>query len=1755
MNTALNHTYKLAWNEAQQAWVPVAEHKNTRGKRSRVIGALAAITLGTAANTAFALDPGTLPTGHQITHGQASISQQGNALNIHQQSNQLIAQWDSFNIGQDAQVNFLQPSASSAALNRVLDSNPSQILGQLNANGQVYLINPNGIVFGQTAQVNVGGLIASTLAISDQDFLDNNLDFKNHGLSNGRIENLGQIQARGGIVALIANQVSNQGSITNPQGDIALAAGNHVMLDFHGDGLTTVTVEESVINALAENGGLIQADGGFVIMTTQARNDIYNNLVNNTGRIQAQTLEGRDGKILLLGGMSRGVVQAAGTLDASAPTQGDGGFIETSAASVQIDSSVQVTTLAANGQTGEWLIDPIDFTVSAGSGTQNSNGIGADTLSSNLNTTNVTLYTEGDIGTDLGNINVDAAVTWSAATTLTLNAHNNITINASITAEHADGKLALYYGQSSTNGGTADYFINAPVNLQSGQNFSTRKGINAANLINYTVVNDATALQNMNDDLAGNYAVGSNFSLSSIDNWQPVGTSTSGSRFTGRLDGLGHTLSNLTIDRSTTSYVGLFGYVDNGGVIKNVGLADVSVTGQGNTGGLAGGTGYSSSITNVWVSGQVTGTSNVGGLVGEGAGISHAYSTANVVGSDYHVGGLVGRVTGSISHVWASGDVTGGTGESVGGLVGHGDGNISHAHATGKVTSSGDNVGGLVGYAYYAVSNAYATGDVSSTGDNVGGLSGKNSNTLSNVWASGNVTGGNNVGGLIGDNSRDYYYTYGSGNYTNLNVSQSWASGNVTGGNHVGGLIGNHGANIYLGANTGSVTLGISQSYATGSVSGADHVGGLIGQDSASNIGTGEAVSVVSNITETYASGAVSGTTNTGGLIGGSDLSSVSSSYWDIDTTGQASSSGGGTGINNADAYTQATYGGFDFDNDWFMLDGDTRPFLRSEWSTSITNAHQLQLMAMDLAADYTLANDLDLAPALTNPGGMWKGGSFMPVGTFSPPNAFTGTLNGQGHIIRNLVIYQPTMDGVGLFGYVQNATISHLGLVDAVITGQTQTAGLTGRNNGSAISYSYVSGSVTGTNYVGGLVGYSSNAATVSYSYVTSSVTGTNNVGGLVGLFGGALGTGVEPGAVSYSYATGRVTGNGGGLVGSRGDSAGTVTDSYWDKETTGKATSSGSAASFGKTTAEMTDWATFAGWDSDIWGIRNEDSSVEGYYAGGLPYLLAVTRTEDITGGEILFAGGFGTEENPYTLTNWQQLQNINYNPAVLGGGHYFVLSNALDNQTADYADLASETANNGAGWNPIGTSSSNAFSGSFDGQGYTISNLTINRPTTDHVGLFGYTNNATIQNIGLVNVDITGQSYVGGLVGYNFGSSSNAYAMISNAYVMGSVSGNGNNVGGLVGYNDSNISNAYATGAVTSSGNNAGGLVGRNGISSSISNAYATGDVSSTGNNVGGLVGENVGAISNSFWNTETTGQSTSAGTEGATNYAGKTSTEMQALELYASAGWSIEADNTGSYLYPRLTMSDAGPVWLIVSSAGGGSGGEGGGSGGSSGGEGSSGGTTPAGAVSEPVRDQLSQAVQDVKQQGSHGGITSNAGVAQINQVGNSRVVTDLRVVNTSGLVIGGQSIPVVFTQQGSSARLDLAANAALDEVSIEGLPIFVQAGDALNLDSLASIQDRGNSISATQEAPDQAGFTTPQVNDQSFVSSTEVELDQPDGSRAVLRVSLTEGGVLVIDVPSQVDVSSRNQVTLVGVAAARTLGLPVDRLTGIVIRGF
>lgn len=651
----MNKTYRLIWSEITQSWVAVSELAKARSKRASGV-CCAALPVTAAASTtrqssrlqpailawavacavspmlAFAADPAPtqLPTNGQVVAGQASISQNAAVMNINQGTNRAAIDWATFNVGSAATVNFNQPSASSVTLNRVLDPNPSQIFGRINATGQVFLTNPGGIYFAPGASVDVGGLVATTHSISNEDFMAGRDNFTRSGAT-GSIVNEGELKAAlGGYIALLAPEVRNLGVIVAQMGTVALAAGEAYELQFDGNNtLANLRVEPATIAALVENGNAVRAPGGLIILSAQAAGRLQGGVIRNTGAIEATGLTSNGGVIRLEasdGILHTGAISAdaapnsAGkggtvTLIASLANHdsrteinggisarggdlgGDGGFIETSAGRVKIGGNTRVDTRAPQGKTGTWLLDPTDYTIDsvANSGDET----GAQVSSSLALTDRVIMVAD--------NIHVNEAVTWSA-NTLTLSTTNgDVNINAVMTAkdtasldlEPGSGKVNVGFNPDGTFKGRVDFFLADGITPRSGTGFLTIGGAG------YTVITSLGAdhtsttgadLQGINLTLTGNFALGSNIDAGATSGWDddgfgvkqgfvPIGSSSS--PFSGKFDGLGHSISNLTINRPTTYDVGLFGHT-NGSILRNVGLTNVSITGAGSTGGLVG---------------------------------------------------------------------------------------------------------------------------------------------------------------------------------------------------------------------------------------------------------------------------------------------------------------------------------------------------------------------------------------------------------------------------------------------------------------------------------------------------------------------------------------------------------------------------------------------------------------------------------------------------------------------------------------------------------------------------------------------------------------------------------------------------------------------------------------------------------------------------------------------------------------------------------------------------------------------------------------------------------------------------------------------------------------------------------------------------------------------------------------------------------------------------------------------------------------
>jgi filamentous hemagglutinin family protein len=335
------------------------------------------LTLAIAAQMLIITPAWTAPTGGEIVGGTGSIEQKGTETTIVQKTDRLAIDWQSFDVGKNERVEFVQPGQSAVALNRILSNNGSEILGQIDANGHVILVNPHGVVFGEGAVVNAGGLIASGLQINPDDFMNGDLVFKRIEGTDGTVINAGMINAAsGGNVALIGAQVENRGLISARLGSVILASGKEAVLTFDESGLLGVQVDEAILQselgdkAAITNSGELNAEGGRILLSASTTRDVFSQAVNWGDQKQARSVTYNDdgsftlgaggdvvntGEIIVSGEVAGNIVALgenitnAGKIRADA-TQGAGGNVELHSNITTIISEEGIVT--ANAEQG-----------------------------------------------------------------------------------------------------------------------------------------------------------------------------------------------------------------------------------------------------------------------------------------------------------------------------------------------------------------------------------------------------------------------------------------------------------------------------------------------------------------------------------------------------------------------------------------------------------------------------------------------------------------------------------------------------------------------------------------------------------------------------------------------------------------------------------------------------------------------------------------------------------------------------------------------------------------------------------------------------------------------------------------------------------------------------------------------------------------------------------------------------------------------------------------------------------------------------------------------------------------------------------------------------------------------------------------------------------------------------------------------------------------------------------------------------------
>ena len=1104
------------------------------------------------------------PTAGKVIAGQATI----NALSststlIRQSSGKAIITWSGFSISAGASVIFQQPGPGSIVLNRVTGGVISNLMGTLSANGQVWLVNPAGIVVGSGAHINVAGLLLSTADLSNGNFLSGNYNFNIPGNPGAAVVNHGQIvAASGGSVVLGAPQVTNDGLVEAELGTVVVAGAKTFAVDFAGDNLLSFAITGPVTQvaqgtgALVANGGTLAAQGGRVLLTASAAKGVLDNVINVSGIVEATSASvGANGQIVLSG--SGGAVTVSGTLDASGKGAGQtGGTVEVLgdrvnlAAGAKIDVSgdagggtalvggnfhgagpqanAAITTVAAGatidadaitsgngGRVAVWSEDATDFagSITARGGAEGGNGGYVET-SGQLElafTGSVDLRApHGQMGMllldpqDLDIVNDEQTPEAGASSILdtTLEgalANGNVTLATNNSSGSQSGDIAV-----ATN---ITWVSGTSLTLEAYRNITLDAGVTIAN----TSSSSGAGLVLRAD------SIGTGTGTVIFDDGAEINFANSAGTVAIYYNPVSNPAGSLV---NSTSYVagsGTAGY-------------------SGGSPGYAGGEvllGSGSTLTAYMLVNTVYDLQNIennpAGSYALGASID-ASATAGwnsgagfipIGNSEPFTGTLVGTSpTGTSQTTISNLTINSGAG-NVGlfGTIGPGAtvSNLALVNANVTGTAANANVGGLAGTSYGTIASVTVGGSVTAaSADAVGGLVGIDegpsiTGAIANVavsggaYSDGNVAGFGHVGALVGLV------------YDTSSIASSSATGAVTGGvgSDVGGLVGTAYANLTLTDDfaTGAVTGGPAGPEGGGSV------GGLIGASFSTPILT---------VVDSYATGAVNGggQANVGGLVGIMDSGTISASY----ATGAVSSSQPGSSV-----------GGL----------------LGNSYTDSVT-----------ISQSYAT-------------GEVW-GASDSIVG------GLVGFNNGE--ITQSFAIGAVNDVSAHAVGGLVGTNFNDGSIIQSFATGAAsggsgKTGGLAGINQG-YIDDSFAQGTVSGGSdgaSVGGLVGQSVGGAIIEV-YATGAVSGGDYTGGLIG----------------YAYGT-------------------TLETAYWATDTTGQAIGIGfnpyDAVITGLTAAQLK-----AGLPSDfdptIWG---ESSAV----LGGFPHLLqsGSATIGSGAGGEVSF------------------------------------------------------------------------------------------------------------------------------------------------------------------------------------------------------------------------------------------------------------------------------------------------------------------------------------------------------------------------------------------------------------------------------------------------------------------------------------------------------------------------------------------------------
>ena len=915
--------------------------------------------------------------------------------------------------------------------------------------------------------------------------------------------------------------------------------------------------------------------------------------------------------------------------------------------------------------------------------------------------------------------------------------------------------------------------------------FQIASAAQLAELAQYVNAGDATFV-------SAHYVLTDDVNLSAYGNWTPIGTINQ--PFAGVFDGQNHVVTGLKIDRSQGVYQGLFGCVNSQDAnrkaqVKNVIVKDAQIRTKNTSGavvGFYGDGGWGSQME------PLENCAMVGGSI-EGCVDRAGYDQAA------YIGGVVGLSNADVRFCYSTGTViVPRSAYDIGGVAGWVDGNVQSCYAAGSMdifpysTYQLFDIGGLAGGVDDDVSDCYSTVDVVGLGDNTfnfGGVAGTVVGSVTRCFATGNVQAWMNVGG-------------------------------------VAGLVGTGGGSL-----TDCVALNGAVSGTTRSSRRISRVGNVFKSEGGSESGN-------------YA---WSGMKVNGNTVADDDVEGSNGADLTYDDTNGLSRQFE-TIFGGNSAWTYAENGLPTLKNVGGTQSSELPSWmLGSETTIYITTAQQLKQLADEVNAGdskrdktYLLANDIDLSGYP----------NWTPIGRFDPPDdmlPFSGVFDGQGYSITGLKM-SGNEDSKGLFGYAYCEAIRNVVIRNPEIEGKDQVGALVGYqaySNQGIKNCAVIGGKIQGRSHVGGLVGYMEESP-IQNCYSTCEVVAMDFYAG------GIVGDHRVVASIRNCYATGNISGTySGGIVGVAqdvercvalgqtvtGKSSNRVTDSVRisDVYAWGGMKVNGNTVTYGAANNEngadlVCNGGALSTQFSEI--FANDDAWT--YTENGLPILKVVKGEQSSELPSWMLS-----DASTIYITTAQQLKQLadEVNAGDSKSGKTVLLMNDID--LSVYPN-----------WSPIGTLNLNwsdvsrPFSGVFDGQNHTISNLTCTSATNGYAGLFGNFD-GTVQNLILRDAQITSESNAGAVVSNNYGG-----RVLNCAMIGGSVKGK-SIAGGVVSYNRGTVENCYATGDVTSLSGSwicyVGGVVGYNYMNGTVQSCYAAGRVESE-KHAGGAVGGNYGTVQN-------------------------------------------------------------------------------------------------------------------------------------------------------------------------------------------------------------------------------------------------------------------------------------------------------------------